>query len=226
VQEQQVAQVARRTESRMSAAPTRGGSSLFLTQKGLQIPPRLSFEKWIGIGQQLSSLTTSIAWCLGDWLVYGETVFTGRYREAVERTSLDYQTLRNYAWVAKRFALSRRREALSFGHHAEVAALPEIEQDYWLGRAEELSWSRNKMRAEVRRSLRERAKSSPELPVDADASEPGPAPAISSELTLEVRLSAMQLETYQLAAVTCGLSLEKWALQALAEIARGELSLE
>ena len=82
------------------------------------------------------------------------------------------------------------------------------------------------MRAEVRRSLRERAKSSPELPVDADASEPGPAPAISSELTLEVRLSAMQLETYQLAAVTCGLSLEKWALQALAEIARGELSLE
>ena len=43
---------------------------------------------------------------------------------------LDYQTLRNYAWVARRFAMSRRRDTLSFGHHAEVPALPEPEQGY------------------------------------------------------------------------------------------------
>jgi hypothetical protein len=41
----------------------------------------------------------------------------------------------NYAWVARRFAMSRRRDTLSFGHHAEVAALPEPEQDFWLREA-------------------------------------------------------------------------------------------
>ena len=70
------------------------------------------------------------AWCLGDWLVFGEQAYAGRYRQAIERTSLDYQTLGNYAWVAKRFSLSRRRDELSFGHHSEVAALPEPEQDF------------------------------------------------------------------------------------------------
>ncbi|MGW0651777.1 LmbU family transcriptional regulator, partial [Streptomyces umbrinus] len=69
---------------------------------------------------------------------------------AMERTSLDYQTLRNYAWVAGKVARSRRRPELSFQHHQEVAALPPDEQDYWLGRAVEGSWSR----AELRRRLR------------------------------------------------------------------------
>ena len=35
-----------------------------------------------------------------------------------------------------RFDLSRRRDKLSFGHHAELAALPEHEQDEWLDQAE------------------------------------------------------------------------------------------
>ena len=50
---------------------------------------------------------------------------------------LDYQTLRNYAWVARRFPAGRRRAGVSFAHHAEVARLPEPEQDYWLRRAED-----------------------------------------------------------------------------------------
>jgi hypothetical protein len=40
-------------------------------------------------------------------------------------TGLDYQTLRNYAAVARRFELSRRRDNLSFHHHAELCALSE-----------------------------------------------------------------------------------------------------
>lgn len=56
------------------------------------------------------------SWCLCDWLAHGEDAFTGRYRDAVERTALDYQTLRNYAWLARPLALSRRRDTLSFAH--------------------------------------------------------------------------------------------------------------
>jgi hypothetical protein len=86
------------------------------------------------------------AWWLGDWLVYGEQSYGDRYKQAITDTSLSYQTLRNYAWVARAFPMSRRRDTLSFGHHVEVAALPEQEQDLWLARAEQLNWSCNKLR--------------------------------------------------------------------------------
>ena len=127
-----------------------------MSRRGLQIPQRLSFGQWIGIGRRLSDITTASAWCLGDWLIYGEATYTERYRDAIEQSSLDYQTLRNYAWVVKRFPLSRRRQTLSFGHHAEVAALPNPEQDFWLRKAEEFHWSVKKLRSEVRASLKER----------------------------------------------------------------------
>jgi hypothetical protein len=64
------------------------------------------------------------------WLIHGENAYSGRYRDAIEQTSLDYQTLRNYAWVARSLPLSRRRDTLSFAHHAEVARPPECEQDF------------------------------------------------------------------------------------------------
>lgn len=134
-----------------------GERPVLLPRIGLQIPPKFPYEGWLAIGTQLSGLASSSAWCLGDWLSYGEKTFSGRYREAIEQTSLDYQTLRNYAWVAKRFPMSRRRDTLSFGHHTEVAALPDPEQDYWLRKAEELSWSCKELRRELRVSLMERA---------------------------------------------------------------------
>ncbi|MET9866599.1 LmbU family transcriptional regulator [Streptomyces sp. NPDC006386] len=112
-----------------------------------------SFRTWEELGTELFSFADSSTWWIADWLVYGESVFQDRYEEAIKRTSLSYQTLRNYSWVARAFPLSRRRQGLSFSHHLEVVALEEPEQDYWLRKAEELGWSRNKLRREVRSSL-------------------------------------------------------------------------
>jgi hypothetical protein len=95
-------------------------------------------------------VVSSSAWCLGDWLVYGQLRYADRYQDAIAAAGLDYQTLRNYAWVARRFELSRRRESLSFQHHAEVASLPAAEQEQLLDRAEALGWSRNQLRAAIR----------------------------------------------------------------------------
>ena len=63
-------------------------------------------------------------------------------------------------------ASERRRDSLSFGHHAEVAALPEAEQDYWLRKAEQLGWPVKRLRSQVPASHDERA---------AGDSSPGPA---------------------------------------------------
>ena len=86
---------------------------------GLMLPRRLPFAAWLAVGTQLAAVAASSAWCLGDWLTYGQKAYVGRYREAIERTGLEYQTLRNYAWGAGRFELSRRRDTLSFAHHSK-----------------------------------------------------------------------------------------------------------
>lgn len=125
-----------------------------MTSAGLQLRPGITFDEWLGIGRGIGGLSRACAWALGDWVNYGEHAYGRRYRMAVAATGFDYQTLRNYAWVARSFALSRRRDTLSFQHHAEVAALPEPEQDLWLWRAESEGWSRN----ELRRQLSARAR--------------------------------------------------------------------
>lgn len=189
---------------------------VFLPRRGLQLPTRLPFEKWVTIGRQLADICTLSAWCLGDWLVYGEVAYTGRYREAIEQTSLDYQTLRNYAWVARRFSLSRRREVLSFGHHTEVAALSEAEQDFWLRKAEELEWSVKRLRQEVRSSLKERA-------LGRDHDQRKTSDRDEHELlkaSLEIHITSDQLGRCRAAAERVGLSMEEWAASVLDQAAR------
>lgn len=190
-----------------------------LPNNGIEFPPRLPFEQWLNIGRHLSAIRSSSAWSLGDWLVYGMKSYSGRYRNAVERTSLDYQTLRNYAWVAKRFPLSRRRDTLSFAHHAEVAALPDPEQDYWLRKATELGWSVRELRREVRQSLRERAAS--EGPDDEDRPSPGSA---AEEVKLDIRISHDELRDCRAAADRLGLSTEEWIISSLRKAAHQILS--
>jgi hypothetical protein len=189
-----------------------------MPRTGLQFPQKLPFEKWLTVGRQLSNVNTSSAWCLGDWLVYGEATYNGRYRDAIERTSLDYKTLRNYAWVARRFMLSRRRDALSFGHHAEVAALSEPEQDFWLRKAENLGWSRNQLRREVRTSLSERCpdaadESTRDAKGDQDRSDLDP-------LRIQVNVTPDQLKLCEMAAGRAGLSVQEWVQTVIDQAAR------
>ncbi|MFI9643389.1 LmbU family transcriptional regulator [Micromonospora sp. NPDC051925] len=125
-----------------------------MTRVGLQIPPELTYDGWEQAGKRIADVVDSSAWCLGDWLLYGQDRYSDRYRRAVEAVGLDYQTIRNYVWVARRFGLARRRSTLSFQHHAEVAALPDAEQDRWLDLAEQGQWSRNELRRQVRAAAR------------------------------------------------------------------------
>jgi hypothetical protein len=119
---------------------------------GMRFDPLLSFEDWQMLGPRLAKHATASLWWLGDWLVFGQYKYGRRYKLGVVLTGLDYQTLRNYAVVARRFELSRRRDTLSFQHHAEVCALSDEEQDRWLGDAETGRWSRNELRRRLRSS--------------------------------------------------------------------------
>jgi hypothetical protein len=196
------------------SSPTPGGGRLVVPTIGLQLPRQLPFETWLGLGLQLSAAATSSAWCLGDWLAYGQRAYAGRYRDAVELTGLDYQTLRNYAWVARAYEPPRRREALSFGHHAEVASLPVPEQEFWSRKAEQLGWPTGQLRRQVRASLRERqvGQSATE---PAEPGQPGPGPCAGPAVTVRVRLTPQQAQRCQQAAARQGLTVPAWAAQIL-----------
>jgi hypothetical protein len=200
-------------------SPQAEGSHLVLPRIGLRLPRQLPFEAWLGLGRQLSALAASSAWCLGDWLVFGQQAYAWRYREAMEQTGLEHQTLRNYAWVARRFELSRRRDTLSFGHHAEVASLPAPEQDFWLRKAEEFSWSTTQLRGEVRASLHERQQAKAEIEPDR-YEETRPHQPAGQQVTVRIKLRPEQAQLWQQAATGQGLTVPAWAAQILDHAAR------
>lgn len=200
-------------EERQESSDTHFGPSVLISRNGLRLPQRISYNKWVGIGKHLSNICSSSAWCLGDWLAYGESAFDGRYRQAIDQTSLDYQTLRNYAWVARKFPMFRRRDKLSFAHHAEVTALSEAEQDFWLRKAEELAWTVKQLRLEVRTSLQKRS-------TDDDS---GLGTGFGRRtVTLKVAIPMDHLEACRAAASRQGLNVDEWAGQVLMQVALRE----
>jgi hypothetical protein len=168
----------------------------------------MSFDSWVDVGRQLVRMSRASAWWLGDWLVYGETTYGRRYTIALEVTNFDYQTLRNYAWVARRFPVSRRRDTLSFQHHAEVASLPEPEQELWLQRAERLHWTRNEFRRQLAAS-RARARSC--------------APAAS--VLLRMQVSPDRERRWRQAATAANQDLLEWLVATADDAARFALAL-
>jgi hypothetical protein len=193
-------------------------------KSGLSFTSRQSLSTWEQVGAGLLAFADSSTWWVADWLVFGESEFQDRYHEAIKRTSLSYQTLRNYTWVARKFPLTRRRQNLSFSHHLEVVALDQPEQDYWLRKAEEMGWSRNKLRGEVRSSLRVRRGEVAEAESRAELDSVGAAEAGSASGSVEplseagllhIELPAEILEQVQTAARKEGAPVETWATEIL-----------
>lgn len=146
--------------SRVGVRPSSGGqaatgrevSDLLCTEAsttGLTLADGLDVEAWADIGGQLRRAVEGGLWMCGDWWIYGERVYGQRARAVAEGIGWTLQTCMNAGTVARAFAPSRRREVLSFSHHAEVAALDEHAQDEMLDQAEAEGWSRERLRAEV-----------------------------------------------------------------------------
>lgn len=92
----------------------------------------LAHPQWLNVGRRLGAVSRCNKWWVGDWLHYGAARWGERYTEAAKVTGYDPKSLRNIAYVSLRFVPSRRRDNLSWSHHAEVAALSDDEQDHWL----------------------------------------------------------------------------------------------
>ncbi|MDQ2882594.1 MAG: LmbU family transcriptional regulator [Actinomycetota bacterium] len=184
-----------------------------LRRHGLSLPNEMPFDSWRELGSQVILVANCSAWWLGDWLLYGEQAFGDRYEQALTDTSLGYQTLRNYVWVARRFPMSRRRDTLSFGHHAEVAALADDEQDGWLAQAEQFNWSRNKLRQRLRAAQ--------------STNRRGPGGEVSvNTRTLKIDVPAERHDRWQSAAERMSCSVADWIIATLNRAASEDTSTE
>ncbi len=121
---------------------------------GWEPPEKLDRAGWLAAGAGLAEFGLASNWWVGDWIRYGNTRWGEKYVEAARITGLDAKTLRNIAYVASRFDLSRRRDELTWSHHAEVAALAPEQQDEWLDRALALRLSLADLRLELRSAQR------------------------------------------------------------------------
>jgi len=87
---------------------------------------------------KISSVSKSLMWMVGDWLLAGEAsgyIDRGKLAEACERFGIAYQTAAQAVRVCKAFESWRQRQ-LSFAHHREVANRPDS--------AELLEWASNR----------------------------------------------------------------------------------
>ncbi|WP_425577387.1 LmbU family transcriptional regulator [Streptomyces enissocaesilis] len=183
------------------------------TRVGLLMSSDLSLDDWATAGRKLARIADSTSWCLGDWLAHGQLRFSGRYQRAAAEIGLDTQTLRNYAWLARKFAHERRRPGLSLQHHAEVASLPVPEQDHWLDLAERERWSRNELRRRIREARRATAAEKPAVDT-ADAAGPSYLPRLPVALE--------ELARWREAAEQTATDFHTWVVRTLNAAAHGE----
>jgi hypothetical protein len=182
------------------------GDKVTVDRTSLQMSDELTFDEWVQLGRQLTEVGDSMAWWVGDWIEQGTVVYGGKYEQALNVMPFEYATLRDYAYVARKFSeLSRRIDNLSWGHHQVVAALDAAHADMWLGRAGDEGWTV--------RDLREHLRASRALPADD-----------GTRITLEqlrFTVPTERAERWKQAADRAGVSFEEWCADTLDEAASG-----
>jgi hypothetical protein len=120
------------------------------------MPPKEGMEhpEWAIIGRRLGGISRCSPWWLGDWVRYGTSRWGEKYVEAARITGYDPRSLANMASIGSCFGLSRRRDNLTWSHHAAVAALEPGEQEEWLDRSTAERLSVSDLRSELRSARR------------------------------------------------------------------------
>lgn len=145
----------------------------------LPLPANMPFDEWRDLGVWLCTASKALNWHIGDWWAFGGHAYGERAKVAAEGIfGLAFQTLRNAGAVCRAIETSRRRDSLSFSHHAEVAALDPPDADALLDMAEAEGWSKSRLRAAVNEWRNRAPEQAPEESMETTElakSTPGPA---------------------------------------------------
>lgn len=119
---------------------------------GWDADPALAYRDWVSEGRRIGQLWRASPWWIGDWLLFGTNRWGEMYAQAAKITGYDRKSLRNMRYVSSRFALSLRKDNLTWSHHALLTSLQPEEQRRWLERAISERLSVEDLRIELRSS--------------------------------------------------------------------------
>jgi hypothetical protein len=118
-------------------------SKFKITPMGLAQTSPLNMEEWQNLGAYLGSAARSMAFVIGDWLMFGNTLLgtagqgadcpqTNILEIAAACTGLDIPTLEAYAHVSRNVPIEWRNERLSWEQHRVIAKLPPNDRLQWI----------------------------------------------------------------------------------------------
>ena len=144
-----VSEVSRRGETlellrRMEQAGALGPTHLDLSQR-----LDLDIDNFEAVARFLGRLHDGSKWWIADLLLEAEARFGESSYQIAAATGRSERTLGNWIYVASKVPRSRRREELSFTHHALVAPLDCQAQSKWLQRAVDERLSSRELRDAV-----------------------------------------------------------------------------
>lgn len=145
----------------------------------------LTLDEARDVARALGAMARGHQWWIGDLLVHSEERFGEEFAQLEAELELEPRTVANYRWVAGSVKASRRREALSWSHHAEVGRLTATQQKKALERAEKDGMTVRELRDYV--STTWPAPEQTELPI------PGPEPTALEEGEIQRRIERVEL---------------------------------
>ena len=140
--------------------------NIALSRTSLAIKEGANEEDLALLEQWLEAVGGSSLFWWGDYLVHLASTRGEEYARAKSASGYAPATLWQAAWVCRRVPPSRRLEALSFGHHMEVASLTPTDQEIWLAKADAEGLTSKQLRAEIRQSKARVVNGADQSPVD------------------------------------------------------------
>jgi hypothetical protein len=132
-----------------------------ITQTSMTFSANVTVDELKNVGRQFVKMEDSKQWWIGDWWNALERKY-GEAQQICEDVNLSCQTAKNSGWVARSIEKSRRRDNLTWSHHAEVCGIKLDDkekqkriQDKFLDKAEQEGWSIRELRGQVQAFLDE-----------------------------------------------------------------------
>lgn len=153
--------------------PKQASEAIQVFDVGLSFSGAVTFQEWERKGRELNKVvqifTNHIRWWLGDWIIFGETMYPEKYSQALDEGNYKIGTLRNGVYVCRNVPLSSRNPNLSFEHHYEVAKVKDPEeQKKWLADADMNHWTIRQLRAAIAGNVVENEHEVPDKIEDAE----------------------------------------------------------
>jgi len=123
-----------------------GEGTVHVTRLGVEFEGEVPEQTVDDLLRDAGSFARGCLFIIGDAINYAQGKWGEKYDRWIELTGLEYQTLRNASWIARKIDLSVRRDNLTFDHHKIIARLAPAEQGHWLDLAVQNGMSTRRLR--------------------------------------------------------------------------------